>query len=146
MQLVPDEESLVLRVQDADNLLPGDTVDVEIRTYNPKPISQGQVCLRYEAASFQRVDSVRVYSDEPDVSFTTEFTIPGVILIDFSSVSASVNRVDGPMIAVSLVLAPDLPPGLETWVDIDLALTSLLDEHQVPIPYNTRNGEFTIAE
>jgi hypothetical protein len=145
MLLVAEEEEVVLHVADASELVPGSTVDVRISTYNPKPISQGQVDLAYDTSVFQAVNSVTVIGADPDVSFTTDLTVPGVVRVNFWSPSASINRLDGPMITVRMTLAPDLPPGLETSIDIVVGDTFILGQQLLPVPIDSESGRFRVA-
>jgi hypothetical protein len=144
--LVSEEEMVVLHVSDASRLAAGGTVDVRIASYNPKPISQGQVDLAYDTRVFIAVNSVTVHGADPDVSFTTDLSEPGRLRIIFDSPRASINRLEGPMITARLTLAPGLPPGLETSIDIPLQNVYLLDQTLRPVAIGSTSGQFKIAD
>lgn len=146
LQLTEEPDpALTLRIDDESNLVPGSMVLVEVRTYNPKPISDGQICLRFESTAFTSVHSVTVHGDS-DVAFTAETVMPGELLVQFSSPSASINRVDGPLLEVGMKLANDLPPGFETIVDVDTAFSGLVDHSGMALTLRGKSGLFTIAE
>lgn len=144
--LVAEEEMVVLHVSDASSLTAGGTVDVRIASYNPKPISQGQVDLAYDRRVFVGVSSVTVHGAEPDVSFTTDLSEPGIVRISFASPRASINRLEGPMITVRMTVAPGLPPGLETSIEIPLQDVYLLDHALRPIAISSTSGRFRIGD
>ncbi len=139
------DPNLTLRINDASGLVPGSTVLVEVRTYNPKPISDGQICLRFDSTAFTSLGSVTVRGDS-DVAFSAQFVLPGELLVQFSSPSASINRFDGALLQVELTLADDLPPGFATIIDVDTAASSLIDHTGRTVTLQGRSGEFTVAE
>ncbi len=146
LSVVSDDASLVLRIDSTEDLVPGATVELVIRTYNPKPISQGQVDLAFDRRVFRTVDAVTVQGAEPDVSYRADLGTPGLILLSFSSPSASINRLDGAMITLRMTLDATLQPGDQTWLTIDLPNTFLLDQDGRPVALATRGGQFTIEE
>ncbi|MFQ5719280.1 MAG: hypothetical protein ACE5IK_07000 [Acidobacteriota bacterium] len=139
-------DALQLRVSNGKDLVPGSIVLVEIRTYNPKPISEGQVCFQFSTAFFSSVSSVQVFAAEPDVSFTSDTTTPGVVAIQFSSPTASVNRLDGSMILVEMIVSPTVPPGASTTIIVDAAQSSLLDDAGASLAISSRSGTFTVLK
>ena len=139
------DPTLTLRINDERHLVPGSTALVEVRTYNPKPISDGQICLRFESSVFTSVSSVSVRGDS-DVAFTAQSILPGVLLVQFSSPSASINRVDGPLLQIEMMLADDLPPGFMTTVDVDTTASTLIDHNGMVLTLQGRSGEFTVAD
>ncbi len=146
LPVVADDPSLVLSVDSGADLIPGTTVDMVIRSYNPKPISQGQIDLTYDRTAFGPVQSARVHGSEPDVSFTADLNTPGRVLLSFTSPSSSINRLDGPMITLRMTLDAGLQPGAQTWMTIDLPNTILLDQGQRAVVLTTRGGTFKIGD
>lgn len=137
---------IILRV-DGNSVPPGTSeVNVEIRTYNPKPIKQGQICMTFDPTIFSRVTSVTVNGAEPDVTISTDLSVPGRVDIFFSSANASINRLDGSMITVGLKFHPNIPAGTVTLIDVDSAGTLILDQNGVAIPFTPRQGRVKIED
>jgi len=145
LTLVADDSDLILRVDGQSGLLAGGTVIVEVRTYNPKPISEGQICYRFSPSFFSSVNNVTITAAEPDVSFTTDTSQAGVFLIQFTSPSAAVNRLDGPMLAVEMTLATDLTLDAESSIDVDLMQSFMLDAEGQPVALGARSGRFRLS-
>ena len=146
IDVIAPADGLVMHVSDFENARPGQTIDVVLSTYNPKPLSEGQVCLRYDPTFFSLVSAVSVQGAEPDVTFEADLLTPGVATITFDSPSASINRVDGPMIVVTMTLALDLPPGAETTIQLDTENSYLLDAALAPVSFETAVGEISIVK
>ena len=87
---------------------------------------------------------VAVHGAEPDVSFRVDLNAPGMILLQFVSPSASVNRFCGPVITLRMTVNRELLPGTQTTVGVDLSHTPLLDQELRPALITAGSGTFTI--
>ena len=138
-------DALVLRVTNRKDLLAGDLVTIEIRTYNPKPISEGQVCFQFATTFFAKVSRVMVQAPVTDVSYSVDTTTAGVMVVQFGSPSAAINSVDGPLILVEMRLSPTLLPGATTTVDVDVAQSYLFDNTGLPVTVLGSSGTFVVG-
>ena len=160
-----DAGQLTLRVDDVD-ALPGERVQLEIRTYSPRPVGQGQICLSSRRAA-RRAESApgvasaasvdhspfaallggRVFSDADDAVFdirTVERGGQTLLVVDFQSPSGTINATDGPMVILDLELRSDLALGDEFEVFVDLADTIVLDPAAARLDVRTEPGRLRI--
>ena len=144
LRVVDDAPPVALRVDSDSRFIPGSAAVVVMSSLNPKPISQGQVCILFNRAAFESIDSVAVHGAEPDVSFRVDLNAPGMILLQFVSPSASVNRFCGPVITLRMTVNRELLPGTQTTVGVDLSHTLLLDQELRPALITAGSGTFTI--
>lgn len=157
-------ELLTLRANDAIGA-PGGTVVVVLRTYAPRLIRQGQISVRARkpAPSVRAFDLVAVtqplrpwatlissavYSVRND-SVLTPPALTGTIdsqqvRAAFSSRSATINGADGPLAIFRLKLSPAVVPGQTFVLEVDPALTALVDDAGQPIAIEPRSGVLTI--
>lgn len=148
------KDSLVLRVNDAI-AEPGGLAAVVVRTYASRPAGQGQICLiaksgragSPQSAPFVELVEHRVFSKKGDaVSAAVMETAAGgqVILIEFSSKSATINRKDGPLAVLFFRLRDDAQPNQNFAVDLDLDQTQLIDPQGESIRLEPRGGELEV--
>lgn len=153
-------EPLTLRISDAE-ARPGQEVALTLRTYAPRPVSQGQLSLKAKstaaaqqltlkprgvgASPFAALNDVVVWSSADDALVQASLDGPSQnIVLDFSSASSGVNAVEGPLAVFLLELAPGVTPGDVFSLELDLDASSLLDEHGMPVPLDVRAGLLTI--
>lgn len=151
-------EPLTLRVSDAMGR-PGELIAVVIRTYAPRTIGQGQICLRAFGNAgvqadpskgaamplFTDLENIVVFSDEGDVVSEGSFDdLTQTALISFESLSATINQSDGPLAVLFFRLAASATPGTEAEIVIDLGDTFLVDPEGEPVPVEPRAGTFQI--
>lgn len=161
------EETLTLRVNDAIGK-PGGTIAVVLRTYAPRPIRQGQVRLkvtpkpRPRAAGVIALPAVSepvrplltlvsavVYSQRGDSTTTANLTgspSDQTLNVQFQSPSASVNAADGPLAVFKFRLDPSVAPGQQFDIQVDPAVTSLLDGGGQAIEIDPRPAVLTIRQ
>lgn len=119
------EEPLVLRVSDTE-AVPGGEVAVVVRTYRPRGVGQGQVCIRVRRPAPARTFAAAAAADRPLVELTrvAVFSRAGdatvapswdaatqTMDVGFASPTGSVNELDGPLMVLYFTLASDLVPG-----------------------------------
>ena len=147
------KDELTLRVNDAIGE-PGGLVALVVRTYASKPVGQGQVCFRALSGfvggtdgPFASIEGSRVFSkagDAVEVSTLDSAENGQIILLTFSSDSATVNKVDGPLAVIYLRLREDLEKGQKFVVRVDEKDTLELDEAGEPVPIEGRSGRLTV--
>jgi len=150
-------EPLTLRVSDTLGQ-PGERVAVVLRTYAPRALSQGQVCLRARAPQpqaggvdkgvsgpFSELEEVLVFSDQDDAGAVGTFEVGSqTALLELFSPSGTINNSDGPMAVFFFRLRPDLEPGTLIELEILAADTTLVDAMGEPVVLELRSGELDI--
>lgn len=149
------KDELTLRVNDAIGE-PGGVVALVVRTYASRPVGQGQVCLRAGRAvvggaegPFEAVEGVEVFSKAGDALGVAglEASERGqLVLLQFTSDSGSINRVDGPLAVIYVRLRENLRKGQRFAVLIDTEETLILDGAGNPIPIEGRSGRLTVRK
>jgi hypothetical protein len=159
-----EEETLTLRVNSAI-AAPGGLFAVVLRTYAPRPIRQGQVLVRVgrrppaKAAGFGPLPGLKaerpvatllsavVYSVRGDSASHSSVTVDALglrNLVTFQSPSAGINAADGPMAVFRFKLDPSVRPGEELDLQIDPAVTSLIDGQGQAVVIDPRAGVLTV--
>lgn len=158
-------EVLKLRVNDAIGR-PGGIVAIVLRTYAARPIRQGQISVRVRggggaraAASGLTVEALTqpvrpltflsavVYSTQSDSA--TQASPKGsadsqAVDVRFASPSGTVNASDGPLAVLRFRLSPAVQPGQEYLIEVDPAITSLVDAGGRPIEFEPINAVLTV--
>ena len=166
-------EPLTLRVSDAAGQ-PGGEVAVVLRTYASRGVGRGQICLRSSAlrVAGDRVAGDRVapatqgadgaavtaagqplatflgatvFSSSGDAVVTPTFnqTLQELDLL-FTSLTGSINAVDGPLAVLRFQLAADANPGDTFDLQLVPAESSLVDANGLPIDLVLRAGKLDI--
>ncbi len=150
-------EPLSIRVNDAD-ARPGELAVVVLRTYAPRPVAQGQLCLRARrpargagpAQPVAALEEVRVWSGAGDAVASAKLeTGPGgdqLIMLELQSPSGSLNESDGPLAALFLRLAGDVVAGDRYDLELDVANTAVFDNQGRKVSIRPRHGELRILE
>ncbi|MDQ1348545.1 MAG: hypothetical protein QG573_1920 [Acidobacteriota bacterium] len=153
-------EPLMIRVQDATGA-PGGRTAIVFRTYASRPIRRGRLNSGVAAAvpmpagvsqlvgtttPIASCDAVLIFSVNGDV--TTEpcaFDFPTQAFdVNFESLSATINAMDGVFGAIYVTLAPDVVPGDQYTIALDLGVSFLDDPEDDPVLMETRAGTLAI--
>lgn len=167
-----EPDPLTLRVNDA-TAAPGGLAAIVLRTYQARPIRQGQICLavrllqRKPAAAgkdagarvspgvsrmaaggpFKSMEGGVVFSTANDAVELATF-LPSesaqVTMLEFASDSATINATDGPLLVLYYRVGEHVRPGDSYEVEIDLPNTALVDSAGVPIVVDARNASLDI--
>jgi hypothetical protein len=149
-------DELTLRVNDAEGV-PGGEVAIVVRTYAPRPVGQGQICLRtcltgltgVRLACFSAVEGFLVFSTAGDAQSQLTAHQQGssqIVDVEFESPSGSINEADGPLAVVLLRLSDSIGVGARISVEIDAANTFLYDASGSRIPIDPRGGTVTVRD
>ncbi len=132
----------------------GDMAAIVLRTYAPRGISQGQICFRSASAArtqdgtggpFATLEEVIVFSEDGDAEVIETFDDgTQTTLIEFESLSATINWADGPLAVLFFRLHATLSPGQEFELELDLADTFVFDADGQPISLVPRSGALEI--
>ena len=153
-------EPLMLRVQDAVGA-PGEETAIVVRTYASRPVRRGKLAsgitpglqvgggaVRFVGTTLpiESCVSVVIFSVDNDaVPQPCTFDLPTQTFdVDFESLSATVNAQDGVFGVIYVRLAPDVVPGAQYTIALDLGLTFLDDPEDDPVLLETREGTLTI--
>lgn len=157
-------DGLTLRVNDAI-AAPGGVVAVVLRTYAPRPVRQGQIHVKIRrpparpkqlGLTFDDVTqpvrpltliSATVYSQRGDS--VTRSALTGqpdsqTATVRFESPSGTVNASDGPLAVLRFRLDPSVKPGQKFDLQIDPAVTSLVDAQGRPVTLEPRAATLTV--
>lgn len=153
-------EPLMLRVQDAVGA-PGEQTAIVIRTYASRPVRRGRVSsgvapltqlpgeasrLGATSTPIQSCDAAMIFSVNGDVAAPAcAFDEPTQTFdVNFESLSATINARDGVFGVLYVTLAPDVVPGDEYTISLDLGSSFLDDPEDDPVLLETRAGTLTI--
>lgn len=159
-----DDDALKLRVNDAVGK-PGGTVAIVLRTYAARPIRQGQISVRVRRGrpakalegltvealtepvrplTFQRAVVYSTRSDSPAQATPTGAADSQAVNVKFASPSGTVNASDGPLAVLFFQLHPSVTPGQVYTIEVDPAVTSLVDSGGRPIGFEPINAVLTV--
>jgi hypothetical protein len=160
------ESSLTLRVNPAI-AAPGGTFMLVLRTYAPRPIRQGQVLVKVVRRPLEQAPAfsswaapaaqperpiatllgATVYSVRGDSVAQTSTSIDALgqrAMVTFQSPSAGINAADGPMIVLRFQLDPSATPGQQFDLQVDPAVSSLIDGEGKTVVLDPRGGLLTV--
>ncbi len=143
------DDRLTLRAHDAI-AEPGGLAAVVLRTYAPRPVGVGQVCLRSGAAGaapFTALEGHAIFSGAGDVISSVELrqTAQGQeVLVQFESPSGSVNESDGPLAVLYLRLADSAQVGERYRIEVDPGNTVLFEPDGDAIAVRGRDGDLRV--
>jgi hypothetical protein len=151
-------KALTLRVNPAI-AVPGGVFAVVLRTYAPRPIRQGQVLIKVgrpvtKSSTWAPVQqpiatllSAVVFSVRGDSATQMSQTVTALsqdAMIRFQSPSSGINAADGPMIVLRYRLDPSVAPGTVFNLQIDPAISSLVDGQGRAVVLDPRGGTLTV--
>lgn len=119
---------------EGDRVRPGQAADLGITTFETRPLSRGQVGLRYDPAVASGPPLVEVDRRFGNVLLQVDTATPGLLVISFESPDGSFNLVPGQSLGISLPTSRSVSPGTSTPITIDPALTSFTDTAGLPVP------------
>jgi len=149
-----NSDTLRLRVHDVIGTSGGRTI-VIVRTYAPRDIEQGQICLLVPPSpttglpTLDAVRGARIFGAAGDaigVTSVESFPDGQRVTATFSSASATINNVEGTMVAIELTLADSAAVGANPEVSIDLDETFLIDAQGIALTVIPRPGDLTIRD
>lgn len=125
--------------------LPGDTVAVSLYADPVHGIHGGDFVLRFDP-------DVLTALETQATEFTEDFTIaanldtPGVARISLASAYAAEGGLGG-LVRIRMLVSPSLPAEDSTFSSsLVIASATLFDQDGLPLPVNTRDGEFVIGD
>jgi len=156
--VAPADNVLPLHVEDAVGV-PGGRIAVVFRAYASRPIGQGQVCFvaqppAEEPPPTPTPSPLLSYSEsivfsqagDVEIEFIEVDEQPPTFELRFVSPSATVNRYDGPLAVVFFQLSPDVAPGSQFDLLLDVDGTKVFDEDGVGIEVLPLPGKLTVRD
>ena len=108
---------------DGTRVGPGEWAGVAVSTLESFPISEGQLVLRYDAAIARGTPRVRMNPRHGPVEFQVDASIPGMVVVNFSSTVEEVNYVPGDLIQIDLPISRQVEIGASSRLWIDSAMS-----------------------
>lgn len=154
------QEPLTLRLSDTE-VRPGALAAVVIRTYAPRGVGQGQLCMRAieppaapfgdkTAAEglghpFTALEDVVVFSGAGDAVSANHFDpLSQTAVLSFESLSGTINSTDGPLAVLFFRLDAGVAPGSLFDLRIDPGDTFMIDDEGQTVPLEIRSGELEV--
>jgi hypothetical protein len=139
------QERLTLSIDDME-AAPGDTAVLVVRSYQPRPISQGQLCFGIGAPRFSSIRRAHVLSTRHDATFEASLASPNEAAMTMSSPTASINDAEGPVLVIAFIVDPAATPGDSFELTIQLPDSILTDPNGAPIDIDVKPGTFTVKQ
>lgn len=104
---------------EGDEVEPGETAELGITTAEAFPIAGGRLVLRYDPAAAAAIPVVTMDRRYGTANFVADTSIPGRLVVTFTSPDASLNSIPGRIVAVDLRTRAGAPLGWETPLVLD---------------------------
>ncbi len=137
------QEALTLSLDDME-AEPGKVAVLVVRSYQPRPISQGQVCFIIGEPRFTALRRAVARSTMRDAVTTANLTSPFEAAMTMSSPSATINAVEGPVMLIAFTVDPTAVPGESFTLSVDLPDSFLVDAAGGPVSLEILPGTFTV--
>jgi hypothetical protein len=148
VQLEPRAATLTVRAPNApfqveaegDDVAPGETAELGFQTFEPFPISGGQVALRYAPRVARGVPVVRIDPRYGNATFQVNRSTPGLLIVTFQSPDRTLNTVPGTIVSIDLPTNARLRPGVTTRLILDPERTFLRSVRGRKLRLQMENG------
>lgn len=131
---------------EGDRITPGATAELGIDTLEPFPITSGQIGLQWDPSIAAGTPTVVMDPRHGNASYTVDTSTPGLVVVAFESLDASLNEVPGQIVSVFLPTAAGAAPGSTTPLTLDPSLTFLFaDSGANPIDLAPGQLEFGVT-
>jgi hypothetical protein len=129
---------------EGDKVSPGQTALLGFQTTEPTLLSGGRITLLYSAAMAAGKPTVRIDPRYGRATFTTNTSVAGRLIVNFTSPDKTLNQVPGLILAVSLPIKASAPIGSRTSVTLDPANTRILNRAGRPLAFLVEPGVLEI--
>lgn len=119
---------------DVGTVARGDVAEIGVRTAEPVAWARGRIGLRWDVDVLPDEPVVRMDPRHGLSSFEYDVPYPGLLIVDFASPDASLNRVPGRVILVNLNSSRAARPRASTRIWIDPALSWIIGSAGQPLP------------
>ena len=118
----------------AEDTRPGEVAFLGFTTYEPVPLSGGQIGLWYDPDIAAGPAEVFIDERYGTAELTVDDSTPGLVFVTFTSSDRSLNRLPGEILSIRVPTRSDVPPGSEFEVTLDPSLTFLEDRGGELVP------------
>jgi hypothetical protein len=129
---------------EGDKVEPGETAELGVNTYEPFPVSSGQVALRYDRRLAAGQPVVRMDPRYGRATFSVDRTTPGLLVVRFQSPDNSLNTVPGTIVAVDLPTSAALVPGTTAPISFVPELTYLVGTRGKKVKLKLEPGDLEV--
>ena len=142
IDVTPRNGTLTIRAPDdprnaeasAEDVVPGDDALLSFETNELFPILSGQIGLQYDTSIAAGPPVVTMNPLHGNAAFVADTSTPGLVVVSFTSVDATLNSIPGDLIEVLVPTSPAVPVGTESPVTLDESLTWLFDADGQSLP------------
>lgn len=122
-------------------VVPGRIARLGIETEQNLALSSGRIALRYDPAIAAAPPRIRRDRRYGFFNMTVDHSTPGLLVVDFVSPGATLNRVPGKIFDIRLPTLASVRPGTRVELALDENLTYLVDIRGRMLPLDIENGE-----
>ena len=122
----------------------GGLATLAMQTFEPFLLSQGQLALRFDPSLVVGDPVVRIDPRYGRADFTVDRSTPGLLVVSFTSPDASLNTVPGSIVSIDVTVAPGATAGTISPLEIDPALSWLIDAQGKAVDLLFEAGTLTI--
>jgi hypothetical protein len=115
-----------------------------MQTFEPFLLSQGQLALRFDPSLVTGDPVVRIDPRYGRADFSVDRSTPGLLVVSFTSPDASLNTVPGSLVSIDVTVATGAVAGTVSPLEIDPALSWLIDAQGQPVDLMFEAGTVTI--
>lgn len=125
---------------EGDELAPGEVAEMGVATAEPFAVFGGQVTLRWDPAAQGGAPTVRMDPRYGKSTSQVVRSVPGELVVTFTSPKGLLNSVPGRFLAVALPTSASAPIGWSSSVTIDASQSWLLDKRGKKLAVSLENG------
>jgi len=122
----------------------GGLATLAMQTFEPFLLSQGQLALRFDPSLVAGDPVVRIDPRYGRADFTVDRSTPGLLVVSFTSPDASLNTVPGSIVSIDVTVAAGAVVGTVSPLEIDPALSWLIDAQGKAVDLTFEAGTLTI--
>lgn len=108
---------------DGTRVSPGHVAGLAVTTFEPFQMYEGQIVIRYDPAIARGTPQVRMSPRHGRSDFEVDASIPGMVVVNFSSLEGELNHVPGDLIQIDLPISRQAEAGLSSRLWIDPVMT-----------------------
>jgi hypothetical protein len=124
-----------------DKIVPGEVAELGMETYEPVAMAAGRIGLRFDPEAVAGRIKVKMRKQHGKRKFKADRSEPGLVLVDFTSRSGTLNTVPGEILSVEFRTPGSARVGSRSRVWIDPSLTFFEDPEGDLLPFRFEAGQ-----